>query len=113
MELVDMLRQAGIVAIFSLVISLAPLAMGIVYAIQPTEARLALMRPVSLAGLFAGLSGLMSGLIHILRYVHARDPIPIQIVALGLSEAIVPLFVGFGALTVAWLCVALGLRRQA
>lgn len=113
MVLFDMLRQAGIVAIISLIITLAPLAVGIVYAVQPTEARLALMRPISLAGIFAGLCGLMSGLIHILRYVHASDPIPIQMVALGLSEAIVPLFVGFGSLTVAWLCVALGLRRQA
>jgi hypothetical protein len=113
MELFDMFRQAGIVAIFSLIITLAPLAMGIVYAIQPSEARLALMRPISLAGIFAGLCGLTSGLIHILRFVHANDPIPVQIVALGFSEAMVPLFVGFGSLTVAWLLVAVGLRRQA
>jgi hypothetical protein len=30
----------------------------------------------------------------------------------GASEALVSLFVGFGCLTVAWLCVAFGMRRQ-
>jgi hypothetical protein len=31
---------------------------------------------------------------------------------LGIAESLVTLFVAFGSLTVAWLCVALGMRRQ-
>jgi hypothetical protein len=30
----------------------------------------------------------------------------------GLSETITPLFVAFGFLAAAWLCVAAGMRRQ-
>jgi hypothetical protein len=33
-------------------------------------------------------------------------------IALGASETVVPLFVAFGCLTVAWLVVALGMRRR-
>jgi hypothetical protein len=73
-----------------------------------------LMRPVSLAGIFAGLCGFGVGLINVFLGV-ARDSNgwtnPGALV--GLSEALVPLVVGFACLTVAWLCVALGLRRQA
>jgi hypothetical protein len=29
-----------------------------------------------------------------------------------LAESITTLFIGFGCLTVGWLCVALGMRRQ-
>jgi hypothetical protein len=35
-----------------------------------------------------------------------------RVAALGLSEALVPVFFGFGCLTAAWLCVALGLWRH-
>jgi len=41
----DALRQAGIAALVSMFIGIVPLGMGVVYAIWPTEQRLALMRP--------------------------------------------------------------------
>jgi hypothetical protein len=41
----------GGVALLSLFIALIPAAMGIAYAIRPTEGRLALIRPLSLASL--------------------------------------------------------------
>jgi hypothetical protein len=108
----ETLRQAGIVALLSLIVAVLPLGMGVAYAFRPTEQRLALMRPISLAGIFAALCGFLSGLINILRGIAVSKPVPFDLVALGLSEALVPLFVGFGCLTVAWLCVALGLRRH-
>ena len=43
------LANAGIMAILSMVVSLAPMIMGISYGIWPSESRLALMRPLSLA----------------------------------------------------------------
>ena len=33
--------------------------------------------------------------------------------AIGSAESLIPLFLAFGCLTVAWLCVAAGLRRTA
>ena len=57
MDLFDMLRHAGIVSLLSIAIGLAPLAMAAAYFARPTERRLALMRPLSLASLFAALTG--------------------------------------------------------
>jgi hypothetical protein len=68
---------------------------------------------VSLAAIFAGLCGMLSGFVIILRGIAATaSAIPFRTVALGAAEALVPLFISFGCLTVAWLCVAVGLRRQ-
>jgi biopolymer transport protein ExbB/TolQ len=113
MTLFHLLSEASILALCSLVVCLLPLAVAILYVVRPTEQRLALMRPVSLSAIFAGLCSLLAGMINILRNLGATSsPISIQPVAIGLSEAMVPPFVGFGCLTVAWLLVVLGLRRQ-
>ena len=110
----EMLSQAGIVALLSILVGLVPLGVGVMYAVRPTEQLLALLRPVSLAAIFAGLCGMLSGFVSILRGIAVTtSPIPFRTVALGAAEALVPLFLTFGCLTVAWLCVALGLRRQA
>lgn len=111
--LFDVLRQASIVALLSLIVGLLPLGAGAAYAMRPTEQRLALMRPVSLAGIFAALCGLLSGLVSVLRLIAVSEPpVESRIVALALAEALVPLFVAFGCLTAAWLGVAVGLRRH-
>ena len=109
------LANAGIMAILSIVVSLAPMIMGISYAIWPSESRLALMRPLSLAGIFSALTGFSLGLINSLVFIGNR-PTPFgedRVWMFGLAESIVSLSVGFGCLTVGWLCVALGMRRQA
>jgi hypothetical protein len=113
MQLFAMLREASMVALLSLVVGVVPMVMGVLYAIRPSEARLALMRPLALASIFASLCGFLSGLVHILRTMAVSPEQSLfGNVALGLSEALIPLFVGSGCLTVAWLCVALGLRRH-
>ena len=109
----QILREAGIVALLSLAVTTAPLFFGVVYALRPTEARLALMRPISLAGIFAGLTGFFAGLLNVLRFVVVNDaPLTSRAALVGLSESLVTLFVSFGALTVAWLCVTVGMRRH-
>lgn len=113
MEIFGILRAAGILALLSLIIALLPLAAGVAYAVRPTEARLALLRPVSLAGLFAGLAGFLAGVISMLRVVWMGETPPSRLMAVGFAESLVPLFVACGCLTIAWLCAALGLRRHA
>jgi hypothetical protein len=109
----DALRQASILALLSLLVAVLPLAAGIAYAIRPTEQRLALMRPISLAGIFAALCGLLSGLVNVLRDIGVNETgVESRIIALSMAEALVPLFAAFGCLTAAWLCVAIGLRRH-
>jgi hypothetical protein len=109
----DALTHAGIVGLVSMFMGLVPLGMGIAYAASPSEQRLALMRPVSLATIFAALTGTCAGVLNVLRGVGVSDPPEFSpAAAIGLSEALVPVFFGFGCLTVAWLCVAVGLWRR-
>lgn len=112
MEILQLLGQASIVALLSLLVSTFPLFAGVAYLIRPSEQRLAYMRPISLAGLFAGLGGLVIGLLNILRgFAISETPLSTRIMALGMAESLVPLFVAFGCLTASWLLVALGFMR--
>lgn len=109
-----MLGEASIVARLSLLVSVFPLIAGLAYALRPSEQRLAMVRPVSLAGLFSGLAGTVAGLINSLSATWKHEgAIPWNIVSVGTAEALVTLFVAFGCLTVTWLCVAVGFWRQA
>ena len=113
----ELLRGAGNFAVLTILIGFAPLLMAVAYVLRPTERNLALMRPVSLAGLFGALCGVFLGFIVILRGygVMTDDPTPrtYHAMAVGLAEALIPVFVCFGCLTIAWLLVALGMRRSA
>jgi hypothetical protein len=107
------LTNSSIVGLLSIVVALLPLAAGVAYAARPTEPRLALMRPLSLAGIFAGLCGLLTGVLSMLKGIGVRtDPIQVNLLAIGAAESLVPLFIAFASLTAAWLCVALGMRRH-
>lgn len=109
----DALTHAGIFALMSMFMGLVPLGMGIVYAVSPSEQRLALMRPLSLATIFAALSGTGLGMLNVLRGMGLSEaPAFSRAAAIGFAESLVPIFFGFGCLTVAWLCVALGLWRR-
>jgi hypothetical protein len=107
------LSQASIFALVSVFMGVLPLGMGVVYAIWPSDHRLNLMRPLSLATIFASVSGTSLGVLNVLRYIGVTDqPQFAKVGAIGLSEAMVPVFVGFGCLTAAWLCVAVGFWRR-
>jgi hypothetical protein len=110
----DILRNMGLVALFSLLLTFTPLVMAVAYVIRPSERRLALMRPLSLAGLFAALTGTTTGFINVFVGL-AKRGFTVEtytISAIGSAESLVPLLVGFGCLTVAWLLVAAGIGRR-
>src|SRR5262245_36287227 len=109
----EVLRGAGIMALASMSVGILPLVLGIVYAIWPAEQRLTLVRTSSLATVFAAVCGTALGFINGLRYVGVRQLTSFTPpVAIGLAESLVPLFFGFGCLTVTWLCVTIGLWRR-
>jgi hypothetical protein len=109
----DALTHAGIAALMSMFMGIVPLGMGIAYAVWPSDQRLALMRPLSLATIFAALSGTGLGVLNVFRGIGVSEtPVFSRVAAIGLSESLVPISFGFGCLTVAWLCVALGLWRR-
>jgi hypothetical protein len=111
----DLLRHAGAFALLTLIITLVPMATAVLYVINPTERHLALMRPMSLAGLFAALAGGVMGFLNVLRGI-AVTPELTQAgygrIAAGASESLVPMFFGFACLSVAWLLVAAGMSRH-
>ena len=70
-------------------------------------------RPLSLATIFAALSGSFVGVVNVFVMVgRSQAPTFPQVAWFGFAEALVPIFVGFGCLTLAWLCVAVGLWRR-
>jgi hypothetical protein len=111
----DMLHNAGIFAKLTLVMDLLPLGVAVLFVVRPTEHNLALMRPFSLAGLFAALSGGAVGFLNVLRSIGATQEFThaaYSRMAIGASEALVPTFVGFACLSAAWLLVAVGMSRR-
>ena len=113
MDAFHLLQQMSIVAMLSLLIAVVPAVMGAGYALWPTESKLGLMRPLSLASLFAALAGFVGGLINILRFTVVNGlSITSSTPLVGIAESLVPLFVSFGSLTMAWLLVAFGMRRH-
>jgi hypothetical protein len=110
----EVLRHASIFALLTLAIDFVPLVMAAVYVLRPTERRLALMRPLSLAGLFAALTGGVLGFLSVLRGIGVVPELSersYRLIALGAAESLVPMFVGFACLTAAWLLVAVGMSR--
>lgn len=112
MELFRIFSNMGIAAILAILVSALPILAGAMYLFGPTEKRLALMRPISLAGIFASLSGTVLGFINTLRMFWMERPWSWPIVATATAESLVPLFFGFSCLTIAWLCVAVAMRRE-
>jgi hypothetical protein len=110
--MLEVVRNASLFALASTLLGVLPLTTGIVYAIWPTEQRLALMRPLSLVTIFAALSGTSLGFINVLRGMGIKRSGFDHVFAIGSAEALVPFFVGFGCLTGAWLCVTIGLWRR-
>lgn len=98
-----------------LVSGVGALGTAIAYAIRPTERKLMLMRPLSLASIFAAVCSFSVGVATALK--HAADAgvatASLGTMAAGLSESFIPPFVAFAFLSVAWLLVAVGLRRDA
>lgn len=112
MEIFRIFSNMGIAALVSIVVSSLPMLAGAAYMFRPTEQRLALMRPLSLAGIFAGLNGSSLGAINTLRGLWLEPPRDGRFLAVASAESIVPLYVAFSCLMVAWLCVTVGMRRQ-
>lgn len=112
MSFFTMLTQMSPASLVSIIVSLLPLANALAYLFKPTEERLALMRPLSLAGIFAGLNGVSLGLINTLRGLWLEPPRDMRIIWIGTAESIVPIYVAFSCLMLAWLLVAAGMRRK-
>jgi O-antigen/teichoic acid export membrane protein len=111
------ISHASLFVKFGMLVCAAPLVAGVLYAVRPNDRRLALMRPLSLAAIFASVSTLLLGvanaLLHIGKTASGASATGQPAAATILAEAVVPSFVGFACLTVAWLAVSIGVRKSA
>jgi hypothetical protein len=109
----DTFRQLGLAAFAGLFVTVAPLALGIAFAIRPNERWLSLMRPLTLAGIFAAVANTCGALantfIALSRVAPSAPEAPRMVM---LAEVSVVAFISFVFLSTAWLCVAIGMRRQ-
>jgi hypothetical protein len=94
-------------------VSASPLVLAAFYVFRPSERLLALMRPLTLASVFAAVANTVLGLVNSLVWVSRQsEPVSINVLAAGLAESLVVAFLSFGCLSAAWLAVAVGMRKQ-
>lgn len=112
-EITELIKQVSIFAMLSMAVSVAAFLLAVFYAIRPAERTLALMRPVSLAAIFAALCGLLSGGAMVFGglAITRQGPIPPD-AYMGIAEVLTLGFVCFGFLAAAWLLVGVGMLRR-
>ena len=115
MNFIDAFNQSGVLAKMSMLVGFGPLGFALLYALRPAERTLAFLRPVSLAAIFAAISGMVAGWIAILMGIAAtppdRLPLANAIIVGAVAESLVPPLINFGLLSTAWLIVAVGMLR--
>ena len=62
----DLLGQVSLFAKLTMAVAIVAFGLAVAYVFRPTEQKLVLMRPVSLAAIFATVSGLLGGWIAVL-----------------------------------------------
>jgi hypothetical protein len=109
---VGALRNASLFALLSIVISAAPMVAGFRFALRPSAARLALVRALTFVGVFITCATLLSGGVNVLIGLARQPPVaPPSEFYMGAAEVLVIPFIGFAFLAVAWVGVAVGLRK--
>ncbi len=94
-------------------LAVAALALGATMAVRPRQRRYEMLRPVTLAMLFACLWISATGLTNMLKGL-AMQPWNVDLAPRifgGLAEMLVPSLVAMAVLTVAWGLMAIGLRK--
>ena len=101
-------------ATLTMVVSVAAFGLAVAYVFRPTVQKLALMRPVSLAAIFATVTGVLGGWIDILSGIAATPDghVPSAPLWLGIATSLITGFVCFGFLAAAWVLIAVGMHRR-
>lgn len=111
--MVEFMKAGGWSMWFVLILGLATLAAAILFVARRELGKLALVRALSLATLFAIASGLCANVAAVMTYAadHAPEGELVEVVTRGLSESLAPGILGFTMLSISWLLVAVGTRR--
>jgi hypothetical protein len=112
----EFLRAGGFPIWIVLVLSLLVLAASGHFALRADAKRLAIIKALTWATVFSIVGGVISNFMAVMwgvpdndEWAHSPD-MPL-IVMRGLGEAVTPAVLGFTVLSLAWLFVAVGMRR--
>lgn len=113
-NLIDLFLQISVFAKLTMIVAIVTFGLAVSHVLRPTEHKLALVRPVSLASIFATISGLLGGWIAVLGGIAATPDghLPASSLYQGIAESLVVGFVSFGFLAAAWLLVAVAVLRR-
>ena len=113
-NLIDVFLQISVFAKLTMAVAVVAFGLAASHVLHPTEQKLALMRPVSLASIFGTISGLLGGWIALLAAIPASPDghLPAANVYHGIAESLIVGFVSFGLLAAAWLLVAVAVLRR-
>jgi hypothetical protein len=97
-----------------MLVAVVAFGIAVAYVFRPTEQKLLLMRPISLAAIFATVSGLLGGWIAVLGGIAATPDglLSMTRVYRGIAGSLTVGFVSFGLLAAAWMLVAVGISRR-
>jgi len=113
-NLVELFGQLSVFALLTMAVALAAFGVAVGYVFRPTEHKLVLMRPISLATIFAAVSALLGGWIVVLGGIAATPTghLPSPDLYRGVAASLVLGFVCFGLLAASWILVAVGVLRR-
>ena len=113
-NLMELLGQLSLFAKLTMAVAILTFGLAAAYLFRPTEQKLVLMRPVSLAAIFATISGLLGGWIAVLGSIPATPDghLPAASLYRGIAESLTVGFASFGLLAAAWVLVAVGVLRR-
>lgn len=112
----DFLRAGGTSMWLILLVGIVMLITSVSFAWRRAEHKLGMIRPLSLAMVFATLSGICTGLGATVSHIARRPDLATGgdfsgALLEGIGESLAPAILGFAVLTVCWLIVAVGMRR--
>ena len=111
--MVDFIRAGGVSMFFLIAFGIAILVPAIKFARNADPQRLSLIRALTLVIVFATIVGTTAGIAKTCHYaagVEPKDMLPMLLQ--GFAESDTNVIVGGGFLVVAWLLVAVGVRRM-
>jgi hypothetical protein len=105
---------ASFASLLGLLICIVPAVAGAWFAFRPSERLLSIMRPLTLGALFSAactfVLAIANGFIAI-STMSGFDLSDVRIVGAVFMEGLAPVVASFASLAVAWLFVAIGMRR--
>lgn len=108
------LTNASLFALFSIVITATPMVAGFAFALRPSAVRLAQVRALTMVGVFVTSAVLLSGSVNVLLYLARQSatlPDPRAGLYNSIAEILVIPFIGSVFMALAWVGVAVGLRK--